>query len=147
MHVAVNRAFLAGLGVAESNPGAATGAWHPTHGAELVSYSPVDEQAIGRVRLATVADYEAVVRAAQEAFATWRTWPAPKRGEVVRQLGNACRDHKSELAMLIAYEMGKITSEAEGEVQEMIDIADYAVGLSRQLYGKTMHSERPQHRM
>ena len=83
---------------------------------------------------------------AQEAFATWRMWPAPKRGEVVRQLGNAFRERKAELATLISYEMGKIKSEGEGEVQEMIDIADYAVGLSRQLYGNTMHSERPLHR-
>ena len=147
MHVAVDRAFLAGLGVTESNPGAATGTWHATHGAELVSYSPVDEQAIASVRLATVADYDAVVRTAQEAFATWRMWPAPKRGEVVRQLGNAFRERKAELATLISYEMGKIKSEGEGEVQEMIDIADFAVGLSRQLYGNTMHSERPLHRM
>jgi aldehyde dehydrogenase (NAD+) len=99
------------------------------------------------VRQATAADYEAVVQAAQRAFETWRVLPAPKRGEVVRELGNALRQHKEDLGRLVSLENGKILSEGRGEVQEMIDICDFAVGLSRQLYGLSMHSERESHRM
>ena len=93
------------------------------------------------------AGYETVVKKANEAFAEWRTWPAPKRGEMVRQIGEKLREHKEALGYLVSYEMGKSLQEGMGEVQEMIDICDFAVGLSRQLYGLSMHSERPGHRM
>ncbi|MCB0790045.1 MAG: aldehyde dehydrogenase family protein, partial [Flavobacteriales bacterium] len=92
-------------------------------------------------------DYEHALGKAREAFLQWRTWPAPKRGEVVRQIGEALRAHKADLGKLVSYEMGKSYQEGLGEVQEMIDICDFAVGLSRQLHGLTMHSERPEHRM
>ncbi|MDF2430464.1 MAG: aldehyde dehydrogenase [Mucilaginibacter sp.] len=109
--------------------------------------SPVDGQKIASVKIATKDDYDAVVEQAARAFKTWRTTPAPKRGEIVREIGNALRSKKEDLGKLVSYEMGKSLQEGYGEVQEMIDIADFAVGLSRQLYGLTMHSERPQHRM
>jgi len=109
--------------------------------------SPVDGKLIASVKMATAADYDQCVTAAQEAFKLWRKWPAPKRGEVVRQLGEALRQYKTDLGTLVSYEMGKSLQEGLGEVQEMIDICDFAVGQSRQLYGLTMHSERPQHRM
>jgi aldehyde dehydrogenase (NAD+) len=109
--------------------------------------SPVDGEKIAAVKIATVADYNHVVEQAATAFKTWRTIPAPKRGEIVRQIGQALRDKKDDLGKLVSYEMGKSLQEGYGEVQEMIDIADFAVGLSRQLYGLTMHSERPLHRM
>ncbi|MFQ5599915.1 MAG: aldehyde dehydrogenase family protein [Candidatus Krumholzibacteriia bacterium] len=147
MGVGVKKAFLAELGIEETNAGAATGEWLDTHGEPIVSICPTDERPIASVRRASVEDYETIVRKAQESFRTWRMLPAPSRGEIVRQLGNLFRDHKNALGRLISYEMGKILSEGEGEVQEMIDIADFAVGLSRQLYGNTMHSERPLHRM
>ncbi|MEM6794276.1 MAG: aldehyde dehydrogenase family protein, partial [Acidobacteriota bacterium] len=104
-------------------------------------------EVLGRVRQASAADYERVARASAEAFDAWRRWPAPQRGEVVRQLGEALRENKEPLGQLVTLEMGKILSEGLGEVQEMIDMADLAVGMSRQLFGKTMHSERPLHRM
>jgi len=110
-------------------------------------YSPVDGLEIAKVKMATPADYNTAVDAAQEAFKTWRTVPAPKRGDIVRQIGDALREHKNDLGWLVSYEMGKSLQEGRGEVQEMIDICDFAVGLSRQLYGLTMHSERPLHRM
>jgi aldehyde dehydrogenase (NAD+) len=109
--------------------------------------SPVDGQAIASVKMATATDYDQAVTAAQQAFKTWRTTPAPKRGEIVRQVGDALRKYKADLGALVSYEMGKSLQEGLGEVQEMIDICDFAVGQSRQLYGLTMHSERPQHRM
>jgi aldehyde dehydrogenase (NAD+) len=109
--------------------------------------SPVDGQEIAAVKFATEADYNQVVEQADKAFKTWRTTPAPKRGEIVRQIGEALRANKQDLGTLVSYEMGKSLQEGLGEVQEMIDIADFAVGLSRQLYGLTMHSERPNHRM
>ncbi|MEL6390742.1 MAG: aldehyde dehydrogenase family protein [Bacteroidota bacterium] len=109
--------------------------------------SPVDGELIGTVRLGSVEDYDRVATVAQEAFPMWRMIPAPQRGEIVRQIGNALRDHKDNLGALVSYEMGKSLQEGLGEVQEMIDICDFAVGLSRQLYGLTMHSERPLHRM
>lgn len=109
--------------------------------------SPVDGKLIASVNMATAADYDQCVTAAQDAFKLWRKWPAPKRGEIVRQLGDALRANKSDLGHLVSYEMGKSLQEGLGEVQEMIDICDFAVGQSRQLYGLTMHSERPQHRM
>jgi aldehyde dehydrogenase (NAD+) len=111
------------------------------------SYSPVDGKLIGKIYKASRADYDALVKQSQRAFVEWRKVPAPKRGEVVRQIGNKLREFKEPLGMLVSYEMGKSLQEGLGEVQEMIDIADFAVGLSRQLYGLTMHSERPSHRM
>jgi aldehyde dehydrogenase (NAD+) len=139
--------FLGRLGIREMNSGACNGAWLDTKGEDLVSFCPADGQPIATVRQATEDDYEAVVRAAHEAFLEWRMLPAPKRGEIVRQMGLALREKKEDLGRLVSYEMGKILSEGLGEVQEAIDIADFAVGLSRQLYGLTMHSERPLHRM
>ncbi|HYK75641.1 MAG TPA: aldehyde dehydrogenase family protein [Daejeonella sp.] len=109
--------------------------------------SPVDGKEIASVQFASADDYDQEIKKAQEAFPTWRNWPAPKRGEIVRQLGEALRQHKEDLGKLVSYEMGKSLQEGYGEVQEMIDICDFAVGLSRQLYGLTMHSERPLHRM
>lgn len=111
------------------------------------SYSPVDGKLIGKVFKASKADYDALVKMSQSAFTEWRSVPAPKRGEVVRQIGNKLREFKEPLGKLVSYEMGKSLQEGLGEVQEMIDIADFAVGLARQLYGLTMHSERPSHRM
>ncbi len=116
-------------------------------GALIESFSPADGKRIGAVQTATRAAYDDAVAAAGRAFAEWRMWPAPKRGEVVRLIGEALREKKDALGRLVSYEMGKSYQEGLGEVQEMIDIADFAVGLSRQLYGLTMHSERPQHRM
>ena len=109
--------------------------------------SPVDGEKIASVKMATTADYNRVVETAKNAFKSWRNLPAPKRGEIIREIGNALRNRKEDLGTLVSYEMGKSLQEGYGEVQEMIDIADFAVGLSRQLYGLTMHSERPQHRM
>jgi len=147
MDAPARKALLARLGIEDSNPGACTGEWIQTRGEAIVSLCPADETPIASVRAASAADYETVVAAAQRAFLDWRLVPAPRRGEIVRQLGDLFRQHKSDLGALVAYEMGKIRSEGEGEIQEMIDIADFAVGLSRQLYGKSMHSERPMHRM
>jgi aldehyde dehydrogenase (NAD+) len=113
----------------------------------ISSFSPVDNQLIGAVVTTDAAAYEQVIKTAEAAFIEWRNWPAPKRGEVVRQLGEALRKDKTALGQLVSYEMGKSLQEGLGEVQEMIDICDFAVGLSRQLYGLTMHSERPSHRM
>ena len=140
--------FLAELGIESTNYGAAIdGQWIKTSGAEISSFSPVDGKLIGKVTLATDQEYDQVIAAAEEAFKTWRLVPAPKRGEIVRQIGNALREKKDALGKLVSYEMGKSLQEGLGEVQEMIDICDFAVGLSRQLYGLTMHSERPGHRM
>jgi len=140
--------FLDTLGLTGVQEGAATGQWLTTNSGETVDvFTPIDGSQIGTVRLANRDDYELVVAAAQESFKTWRMVPAPHRGEVIRQLGEAFRAKKTELGSLIALEMGKIQAEGEGEVQECIDIFDFAVGLSRQLYGLTMHSERPMHRM
>src|SRR5690606_13035953 len=111
------------------------------------SYSPVDGQMIAKVGLANEAVYDKVIHQAQEAFKTWRLMPAPARGEIVRQIGEKLRQHKMSLGKLVSYQMGKSYQEGLGEVQEMIDICDFAVGLSRQLHGYTMHSERPLHRM
>ena len=118
------------------NNGASMGSkWLKTRGEKIDSFSPVDGELIASVNAATEADYDAVVLKAQEAFKQWRTVPAPKRGEVVRQLGEKLRIHKDSLGKLVSYEMGKSLQEGLGEVQEMIDICDFAVGLSRQLYG------------
>ncbi|HNR53546.1 MAG TPA: aldehyde dehydrogenase family protein [Flavobacteriales bacterium] len=139
---------LKNIGVGEENSGVSTGTtWLKGEGAVLSSYSPVDGALIGTVRSASAAEYEKAITAAEKAFVEWRHWPAPKRGEVVRQLGEALREHKEDLGKLVSYEMGKSYQEGLGEVQEMIDICDFAVGLSRQLHGLTMHSERPEHRM
>jgi aldehyde dehydrogenase (NAD+) len=140
--------FLKELGIGEVNSGVFADAWidRPS-GPELVSFSPATGEPIAAVLQAGQADYEVVVTSALRAFDRWRMMPAPQRGEVVRQIAVELRAYKEPLGQLVALEMGKIRSEGEGEVQEMIDIADFAVGLSRQLYGKTMHSERPFHRM
>lgn len=136
------------LGVKQLNNGASTGSnWSPTSGAQIDSYSPVDGKLIGSVKGASVEDYNKTVDKATEAFKSWRMVPAPLRGEVVRQLAVALREQKEALGALVSYEMGKSLQEGLGEVQEMIDICDFAVGLSRQLHGLTMHSERPGHRM
>lgn len=141
--------FLKQLDIQEQNPAYSTGLTWGGHQNQEVRevYSPADGKLISAVRMATPEDYERVVQTAQEAFAEWRLLPAPKRGEVVRQIGNRLRENKEPLGRLVSYEMGKILQEGLGEVQEMIDICDFAVGLSRQLHGYTMHSERPEHRM
>ncbi len=139
---------LAELGVNQLNNGASTGSnWTATSGSQIDSYSPVDGRLIGSVKVASADDYNKTVDKAAEAFKAWRMVPAPVRGEVVRQLAVALREHKDALGALVSYEMGKSLQEGLGEVQEMIDICDFAVGLSRQLHGLTMHSERPGHRM
>lgn len=140
--------ILSPLNIKPQSDGASTGTkWLHTSGEKIASFSPVDGKLIGSVTSAGKDNYEAVVKAATQAFAEWRMWPAPKRGEIVRQLGEALRKYKEPLGKLVSYEMGKSLQEGYGEVQEMIDICDFAVGLSRQLYGLTMHSERPGHRM
>lgn len=140
--------MLSRLGIEKMNNGASNGTdWLTTEGQVIESYSPADGRLIGTVKQATPADFAVIMTGAGHAFKTWRLIPAPARGEIVRQLANTFREHKEDLGMLISYEMGKIYQEGLGEVQEMIDIADFAAGLSRQLYGLTMHSERPLHRM
>jgi aldehyde dehydrogenase (NAD+) len=140
--------MLEKLGIQEFNNGACTGAeWIKTKGEVIESYSSADGALIGKINQATTDDYEAIMEKAQDAFNVWRMVPAPKRGEVVRQIGDRLREYKEPLGKLVSYEMGKIYQEGLGEVQEMIDICDFAVGLSRQLYGLTMHSERARHRM
>jgi aldehyde dehydrogenase (NAD+) len=135
------------LGVKAINEGTSTGNNHFSHGSIIESYSPVDGQLIAKVKTTTPEDYEKVMQTASEAFKTFRLMPAPKRGEIVRQFGEKLRKYKEPLGKLVSYEMGKSLQEGYGEVQEMIDICDFAVGLSRQLHGLTMHSERPGHRM
>lgn len=136
------------LGIKKINEGAATGTkWLKAGGEKIDSYSPVDGKKIGTVTAVTRKSYDKVIDQAQAAFVEWRMWPAPKRGEVVRQIGENLRKYKEPLGMLVSYEMGKSLQEGYGEVQEMIDICDLAVGMSRQLNGLTMHSERPKHRM
>lgn len=140
--------FLNSLKLLSENEGTSTGiAMVKSKGAMIYSFSPVDGKKIGAVTTTDKEAYETVISTAQNAFVEWRKWPAPKRGEVVRQLGEALRSEKQALGQLVSYEMGKSLQEGLGEVQEMIDICDFAVGLSRQLYGLTMHSERPSHRM
>lgn len=135
------------LGLEEINNGTATGTDWFSNGEILESYSPADGSLIGKVKASDKGDYEKVISKAQEAFKVWRAMPAPKRGEIVRQFGNKLRAYKADLGKLVSYEMGKSYQEGLGEVQEMIDICDFAVGQSRQLYGFTMQSERPGHRM
>jgi aldehyde dehydrogenase (NAD+) len=140
--------LLKELGIEAVNPGLCTGTnWIETSGEVLTSVSPVDGQAIAGIKQCTIADYQLLVAIAGEAFKEWSMVPAPKRGEIVRQIGQELRKYKDPLGKLVSWEMGKIYQEGLGEVQEMIDICDFAVGLSRQLYGLTMHSERPGHRM
>jgi aldehyde dehydrogenase (NAD+) len=140
--------FLQQLGIEQQNGAASTGSdWISSKSGTIDSYSPVNGKKIAAVTQADRACYEQLVTKAQEAFMAWRSWPAPKRGEIVRQVGDALRANKEALGKLVSYEMGKSLQEGYGEVQEMIDICDFAVGLSRQLYGLTMHSERPAHRM
>jgi aldehyde dehydrogenase (NAD+) len=127
--------------------GACGKSWFHCHGPDLVSFSPIDEKPIARVRMATGAEYERVLTDAREVFESWRMLPAPQRGQIVRAIGDELRFYKDDLGALVTLEMGKILAEGKGEVQEMIDIADFAVGLSRQLYGLTMPSERKEHRM
>jgi aldehyde dehydrogenase (NAD+) len=142
------KSALQKLGVQTENLGTSTGNNWIDSGMEYISsFSPADGELIGKVQVTSRESYEAVVSKAQEAYKTWRNMPAPQRGEIVRQIGNALREVKPELGKLVSYEMGKSYQEGLGEVQEMIDICDFAVGLSRQLYGLTMHSERPGHRM
>jgi aldehyde dehydrogenase (NAD+) len=138
---------LDALGIKEVNPGTSTGSEFFSNGELISSYSPVDGSLIGKVASTTQEDYERVMTTAEKAFSHWRTVPAPQRGEVVRQFGEKLRELKEPLGKLVSYEMGKSLQEGLGEVQEMIDICDFAVGLSRQLHGLTMHSERPGHRM
>lgn len=139
---------LKSLGIEKKNAGTSTGkTWFETNASYISSFSPADGQLIGEVQVTEKAEYETTIEKASEAFKVWRTVPAPQRGEIVRQIGNALREVKADLGKLVSYEMGKSYQEGLGEVQEMIDICDFAVGLSRQLYGLTMHSERPGHRM
>ena len=136
------------LGILKNNNGTSTGKeWLHSNGAELTSYSPVNGNPIASITTTDPDTYNTVITTATEAFLQWRQWPSPKRGDVVRQIGEALRKNKAALGSLVSYEMGKSLQEGLGEVQEMIDICDFAVGLSRQLHGLTMHSERPGHRM
>ncbi len=139
--------IFAALRLDDVNPGAYSGGWIEPSGDEITSVNPTTEEPIAAVKQASLDDYEQVVTNAEETFQEWRMLPAPKRGEYVRLLANALRNYKEPLGALVALEMGKIQAEGEGEVQEMIDVADFAVGLSRQLYGLTIQSERPRHRM
>src|SRR5688572_25643822 len=132
------------LGIKKTNAGSSTGMnWFKPRTTAIDSYSPVDGKLIGSVYSTDENIFQKIVEQANKGFKEWRAWPAPKRGEVVRQIGEALRAHKEPLGKLVSYEMGKSYQEGLGEVQEMIDICDFAVGLSRQLHGLTMHSERP----
>jgi aldehyde dehydrogenase (NAD+) len=140
--------FLLQLQIANNNSGTSIGLqWIDSEGEILNSFSPTDGKLIGHITATNETTFKYVVSKAQEGFMQWQKWPAPKRGEIVRQLGDALRQYKIPLGKLVSYEMGKSLQEGYGEVQEMIDICDFAVGLSRQLYGQTMQSERPEHRM
>ncbi len=140
--------ILKELKISELNKGVSTGTkWISTTGEKIKSFSPVDGKQIATVNACDKRSFDLVIETAQNAFLEWRLWPAPRRGEVIRQVGNELRKNKENLGKLVSYEMGKSLQEGMGEVQEMIDVCDLAVGLSRQLYGLTMHSERPGHRM
>jgi len=143
----MNTDFLKTLGLEAKNQGTSTGLNSMKSDTYISSYSPVDGELIGSVSVTSAADYEKIIKTAQDAYKEWKHIPAPKRGEIVRQYGDELRKYKQELGQLVSYEMGKSLQEGLGEVQEMIDICDFSVGLSRQLYGLTMHSERPNHRM
>jgi aldehyde dehydrogenase (NAD+) len=140
--------ILEKLHIEPLNSGACYGDWiaNPS-GPELTSHNPATDKPLAKIKMAGADDYETVMAHASEAFALWRMTPAPKRGDIVREVGNELRAHRDDLGALVSLEMGKILAEGIGEVQEMIDVCDFAVGLSRQLYGLTMHSERPGHRM
>src|ERR1700681_3789838 len=140
------QSVLEKLGIADGNPGAFCGEWRGG-GAKIDKISPIDGGRLASIRTASEEDFEKTITRAQEAFEKWRVTPGPVRGETVRQLGNALRELKSELGQLVTLETGKIIAEGEGEVQEMIDICDLAVGQSRMLYGLTIQSERPNHRL
>ena len=140
--------FLKTLHIESNNNGVSTGnKWIASKGEIINSFSPVDGKLIASVSSTDKESYEQVINTSTKAFKEWRMVPAPKRGEIVRQIGEALRHYKEPLGKLVSYEMGKSLQEGYGEVQEMIDICDFAVGLSRQLHGFTMHSERPGHRM
>lgn len=140
--------ILKTLGIQDQNKGVSTGSkWIASSGKEITSFSPVDGKEIAKVTACDDKAYEEAIQTAEKAFLEWRKYPSPKRGEIVRQVGEALRNNKEALGRLVSYEMGKSLQEGYGEVQEMIDICDFAVGLSRQLHGLTMHSERPGHRM
>src|SRR5574337_1814089 len=142
--------ILSALGLEPDNAGVwtPTGGWRRSDGAQVLeSINPATGKVLAKVRCATPADYAQVIKDAQAAFKQWRDVPAPKRGEAVRLIGMALRAHKDALGSLVSLEMGKIKAEGDGEVQEMIDVADFAVGQARMLYGRSMQSERPQHRM
>src|SRR5437016_2611720 len=141
-----SKAIFKKLGLSLDNPGVFNGEWLGS-GKLLESISPINGKLLAKVRTATPAEYDQTISRAQKAFQTWQKVPAPKRGEIIRQLGNALRAAKEDLGKLVTLEAGKIVAEGQGEVQEMIDICDFAVGLSRQLYGLTIASERPEHRM
>ncbi|MEK6237952.1 MAG: aldehyde dehydrogenase family protein, partial [Planctomycetales bacterium] len=139
---------LAALGLRDVNSGVGDGEWtQEPGGEEIASVNPTTGTPLARVLSGGTEDYQRTVESASKAFVSWRMTPAPQRGEIVRELGQALRERKRELGLLVALEMGKIRSEGEGEVQEMIDMCDFAVGLSRQLHGLTIASERPRHRM
>ena len=143
----MNDSILRSLGLVAHNPGVSDGAFFQPSGSDLPSENPATAQAIASVTLTSDGDYEKVMASAVRAFASWRLMPAPRRGEIVRQIGDEFRRNKAALGALVSLETGKIYSEGLGEVQEAIDICDFATGLSRQLYGLSMHSEQPQHRM
>src|SRR5258706_3641286 len=146
----MSASILKALGLAGTESGTylGNGEWSKTTDAGMIEVvNPSTHEALGRVHASSAADYETIVARAQAAFKVWRTTPAPRRGEAVRLCGDALRQNKDALGSLVALEMGKIKPEGDGEVQEMIDIADFAVGQSRMLYGLSMHSERPGHRM
>ena len=138
---------LTSLGIKEKNDGSSTGQNFSSSGKYITSFSPVDGKPIGSVSVTSEGEYEKIINSAAKAFKSWRLTPAPQRGEIVRQYAEKLRKYKQPLGELVSYEMGKSLQEGLGEVQEMIDICDFAVGLSRQLHGLTMHSERPGHRM
>jgi aldehyde dehydrogenase (NAD+) len=148
MQIDIN-SLLQNLGIERINDSSSTGKdWSSSSNDHTKAiFSPVDGKQIASVRFSQMEDYDKTIKKAEEAFKLWRTWPSPKRGEIIRQIGEALRENKGDLGKLVSYEMGKSLQEGYGEVQEMIDICDFAVGLSRQLYGLTMHSERPAHRM
>ena len=139
--------FLHRLGIEGENSGVCADRWLAGQGDVITSDNPATGEPIASVRTASIEEYQSVIRAAQQAFQTWRQMPAPARGQIVREMGEVLRQHKDDLGRLVSLEMGKIHQEGLGEVQEIIDIIDFGVGLSRQLYGLTMHSERPGHRM
>ena len=144
------KSVLKKLSIKELNPGWSTGTIyaHTGHNKEVkMVFSPIDSFMLGEIEFVSETDYDHVVKTAQTAFEAWKKWPAPKRGEIGRQIGEELRKYKQELGTLVTLEMGKTLQEGLGEVQEMIDVCDFAVGMSRQLCGQTMHSERPNHRM